>query len=302
MTKSDFIKKWLANELSKEEMEAFRKTDDFKSIVRIDNALKSFKSTDYKLEEALTDLTEMRSLIGTERSWIRHLMKVAASVILIVSIAYLFMPAILDQNIKVISKANEPFYLPDSSKVILNKGSLLTYDLSDWQNERTIELSGEGYFEVKKGATFRVMTAQGNVLVLGTAFNVVARESYFVVDCYHGKVSVAIGEKETILTVNERIRAINSISSIVETFQSDDPSWIGGESSFVSAPISRVLEEFERQYNVQLDAYQLDTNLVFTGNFVHTDLNLALKSITVPLELDYKINGSEVTLFRESSN
>ena len=68
--------------------------------------------------------------------------------------------------------------LPDGSRVWLNASSKLVYHNSFWSSDRQIDLSGEAYFEVShdKHAPFIVNSKQIKTCVLGTKFNVRARE------------------------------------------------------------------------------------------------------------------------------
>src|SRR5690606_15971211 len=63
---------------------------------------------------------------------------------------------------------------PDGSKVWLNAGSQLTFPEVFDEDQRTVYLTGEGYFDIKHDARrpFYVYTADMLVTVLGTAFNV----------------------------------------------------------------------------------------------------------------------------------
>lgn len=68
--------------------------------------------------------------------------------------------------------------LPDGSKVWLNASSKIVYHNSLWSSDRQIDLSGEAYFEVShdKHAPFIVNSKQIKTCVLGTKFNVRARQ------------------------------------------------------------------------------------------------------------------------------
>lgn len=64
--------------------------------------------------------------------------------------------------------------LPDSTRVYLNSNSRLTYFADFDQNNRSVFLEGEGYFEVRKDSQhpFIVKTSFWDVVVYGTRFNV----------------------------------------------------------------------------------------------------------------------------------
>src|SRR5690606_24222208 len=84
------------------------------------------------------------------------------------------------------------FSLQDDPEGVLNSCSRFTYNKKNWANQREISLDGEAYFKVTKGNKFSVKTLEGTVTVLGTQFNVFARDGFFEVACYEGLVSVAI--------------------------------------------------------------------------------------------------------------
>ena len=60
-----------------------------------------------------------------------------------------------------------------------------------------------------------------------------------------------------------------------------------------------VLDEFERQYNVKIDAKTIKQDELFSGKFTHNDINIALQSITQPLQLRYKKVNKTIILTRE---
>jgi transmembrane sensor len=60
------------------------------------------------------------------------------------------------------------FRLPDHSRVVLAPEATVSYNRLF--NKRKLSLRGEGYFEVKTGNPFHVVTKSGKVKVLGHAF------------------------------------------------------------------------------------------------------------------------------------
>ncbi|MBT8274099.1 MAG: FecR domain-containing protein, partial [Bacteroidia bacterium] len=158
-------------------------------------------------------------------------------------------------------------------------------------------LDGEAFFIAEKGQTFTVLTSQGTVEVLGTQFNVKERPDYFEVECYEGRVAVYYNNNEIELSPGQSIRLVNGIEQDRIEFNTNTPSWLNEESSFVEVGLNQVLDELERQYDIELETSTIEIDRIFTGSFTHTNLETALKSITIPLGLRYQVNGKNVTLF-----
>ena len=66
-------------------------------------------------------------------------------------------------------------------------------------------------------------------------------------------------------------------------------------------PLSYVLSELERQYDIKVITKNVDLQEVFTGTFSNRNMNLALQSISAPLQLEYSINGNKVLLYAENT-
>ena len=59
-------------------------------------------------------------------------------------------------------------------------------------------------------------------------------------------------------------------------------------------PLSFVLEEFERQFDIRVTTRGLDLDAKFSGSFSNTNMELAFKSISTPLQINYEVNGNKV--------
>ncbi len=160
-----------------------------------------------------------------------------------------------------------------------------------------MELSGEAFFKVSKGQKFTVNTQVGTVQVLGTQFNIKERPNYFEVQCYEGLVAVTYNNKTLKLSKGKSFRVLDGTIQLVDDFNAENPSWLQAESSFDKIPLSQVVSELERQYDLNIDYKTVDGSQLFTGTFTHSDKNIALQSITIPLKLSYKIEGRNVTLY-----
>jgi len=143
--------------------------------------------------------------------------------------------------------------LPDQSTVRLNAGSYFTYDAATWEDVRTVELHGEAFFDVKKnGAPFTVTTSNSRVQVLGTTFNVRARDDNTEVICLTGKVDFGNKEigKSVVLTGGKRA-SLNgkTLSDVYEVGSDQTIPWIEGELVFHDTPLKEVFAD-DKQHKV----------------------------------------------------
>jgi transmembrane sensor len=294
MNNEKYIEKWLNGSLNEEEMRAFEKTEDYQSLAKLDRALLRFRAPQFDVEGELAELNKIKKTTGkiVQFPWIRPMLRVAAAItVVILGYFLLFNQANTVIETGIAEKTN--ISLPDNSVVVLNALTTLSFNKNHWQDKRHLVLDGEAYFKVAKGSVFDVETSAGTVAVLGTQFNVKVRENYFEVKCFEGLVAV-INEKDTVkLMPSHMYRIINGRISSDIYFQAHGPSWINNESSFTSVPFEQVVKEFERQYNVSITINEVDLNERFTGRFTHEDISLALKSISIPLNLRYEFEEDQ---------
>lgn len=188
--------------------------------------------------------------------------------------------------------------LPDKSKVTIKGNSELIYD-NDFET-RSMRLEGEAFFEVEKGSSFMVNTSSGTVEVLGTSFNVFAREDYLMVACKTGKVSVSQNKEETILSPGQMV-IINKGKTDTSSVEIDKvDNWVSGESSFQRTPIAIVILSLKEQFNLSIDTNSVDLNdLMYTGSYLNGDIDKALKMVFTPMGIGYKfVNEKKITLFK----
>ncbi len=184
--------------------------------------------------------------------------------------------------------------LPDGSQVILNSDSELEYD-NNFNQERVLNLKGEAFFQVEKGKSFTVVTDEGEVSVLGTSFNVLARDGVFVVSCKTGKVQVSSKNNSKIITPGERVRFSNGVATNIEKVNPvkiDD--WTSGESYFERAPLQEVISSMSHKYDVEIDLPQAYHGKLFTGSFIHSDFQKASKMVLVPMGIAYEVTENDV--------
>ena len=159
--------------------------------------------------------------------------------------------------------------LPDQSIVNLNAHSSLTYYPFWWSITRIVKLEGEGFFEVQKGKKFTVISLKGSTQVVGTSFDIFAREEIYKVTCVTGIVKVkSKAGFEALLRPNCKAEIqpggkINVLKNI-ETYP--EISWKQNVFLFTASPVFQVFREIERQYGVHIEA-KVDDYSLYTGNF-----------------------------------
>jgi len=296
MKKEDLIIKWLDNNLSEKELQAFKKLDASSAFMKLDEAARQFKAPDFDLDANLNKLKKSKPLEKSTTGWKQYVAGIAAVLALSLGIYFSFFnvseTTFLAQNQETVE-----FLLPDNSEVVLNAGSHITYQDNNWETDRKLDLIGEAYFKVTKGSKFTVNTEHGNVSVLGTQFKVKARNDFFEVVCYEGLVEVIYNGKATKLSAGSGIKVFENARTGKISSNDSEPSWLHQKSSFTSVPYQQVLEELQRQYNVVIAPLDsVTTGALFTGSFTHENLETALEAITIPLNLSYKIEGNNVVL------
>lgn len=300
----NYLAKWLANELTEEELALFKQSPEYPSYEKLKKTSSTLQAPHFDANKALHAI-EARKAKGQSKVFSLHTFKkvyrYAAVILVLVAASYFYVTNTKD-SITTEYAQREQLLLPDMSEIQLNAASEISYSKKNWAEERNIELNGEAFFKVAKGKKFTVSTAQGQVVVLGTQFNVEDREDFFEVSCYEGLVRVHFDEKNYELPAGSSFMVINGKITHSEVQKNASPSWLLDESTFKSIPLRYVLRELERQYNLEISTENLDLNQAFTGSFSNTNLNLALKSISTPYQIAYSLQGNKVLFYAEGAS
>jgi len=210
-----------------------------------------------------------------------------------------------EQTISTPKGSRSNFILPDGSKVWLNAGSSLTFALNDPKN-RSVELSGEAYFEIEKNVyPFSVSTQFGKVTVKGTAFNVKAFvNDDFTTTVETGLVTVtAVGNlselqlkpgEQANLRQGQNNWSKRSVNTKIYT------SWREGKLIFYKDPLHEIVKKLERWYNVEINVTPQTElkNYRFTGTIEMESLTevLELIRVTAPIQYSYDLKNRTVII------
>ena len=156
--------------------------------------------------------------------------------------------------------------LPDGSRVELNSGASLTFAprTFGWFS-RTTSLVGEAFFEVvPRESEFVARTFNAEVRVLGTSFNVRAWPGEgggeTVVALHTGRVRLSSRTPEARAVVlrpgqMSRVESQNAAPTHPEATDLNQAlAWRTGRFVFVDAPLSEILAEMERRFDVSIRA------------------------------------------------
>ena len=301
--KDVFLAKWLEREISDLELKKLVSEEDYKTFKKIKTGIDVFVEIEKPLQNTFNEIkAKIKTKSGKKpRAKIINLyskvaVAIAASVILFFSLNTFFDNN--DVNFQSNFGEQQVVTLLDGSEVILNAKSELKYNKKDWKTNREVFLNGEAFFKVQKGKTFTVTTSNGSVTVLGTQFNVNTNKTFFDVVCYEGSVKVISNNVERIITRNQAVRNNNGLTAYTPNIENENPSWVSGQSSFKSVPLSQVIDALHKQFNIDFDSATIDDTIVFTGSFDNKNLNIALASVFETVNVKYAISKNKIKLFK----
>lgn len=230
----------------------------------------------------------------------RVIIQIAAILIIGLIISTLFLyhktnqaPVVAEiQTISAPFGAKTSFTLPDGSLVWLNSGSTVSF-VSRFDNSRLVNLKGEAFFDVKKtGQPFHVLTASGDVEVMGTTFNVSAFEGEnFQTTLLTGIVKVK--DKQTgreVSIVPGQQAGIYGSEIKVENVETDKfSSWKDGKLIFRNEYLPLVTKRLERWYNVKIELAKDKrlSEISYTGVLEMESFSEVLQLLKVTAPIDY---------------
>jgi len=152
--------------------------------------------------------------------------------------------------------------LPDGSSAKLNAESSIRFPVSFGNQQRSVEIQGEVYFDVvsDKARPFVVhLPNHSQIEVLGTAFNVKAYPDDTVINTTleKGSVRFKMGEDALLINSGEQVqlttRATNPVLLKQKVELTAETSWKDGYFNFENAALSTIMKEVARWYDVEVE-------------------------------------------------
>ncbi|NKI31797.1 FecR family protein [Croceivirga thetidis] len=288
--------RWLSGKLTESERAEFEASTEYEEYQKLAQGLKAFQKPAYEKEllrnKIWKGIENQKPTKVIRLKPLYYAAGIAASLVLLFGLFF--------YQIDFTSPTGEKsvFILPDKTEVYLNAKTSISYNPILWSFNKKILLDGEALFHVTKGDNFKVETKSGTISVLGTTFNVNARSNFFELHCYEGRIlySNQNEDQETYLKRGDVVKIQGKI--LVKSKHNDEqPSWLNeGRSSFSNTELLLVMEALKAHYGIEFDFEPDMAQGHFTGTFVHNDLELALKSVFVPMGINYTLTEDQKTV------
>ncbi len=300
-TQKELLNRWLNGEATETDLNAIKSDPGLLAYIKISSTASLLQTPYFDVDKAYEKLVSKRDQPKSRKLFAYQNFFKYAAVLVVLAGVYYFVQTRASVFEAAYAQRTEVI-LPDATTVTINAGSKLSYQKNNWNKKRLVELAGEAYFRVSKGKKFTVKTPLGNVQVVGTQFNVNQHDGIFEVECYEGKVDVSHLHQIVRLTPGKSAKLSPDGKLVLTDIVRSTPDWTEGESDFEGTELKAVLNELERQYNLQIDVEKgVDLDQKFTGSFIHDNLDLALKTICLPLKLSYNFTSDKkVTLHAQN--
>jgi transmembrane sensor len=196
--------------------------------------------------------------------------------------------------------------LPDGSNVWLNHRSSLQYPVSFRGKYRTVELKGEGYFEVVHNSKIPFIVRAGEIEIkaTGTTFNIMA----FPED---GKIETSLISGQVELQVTKpggkSIPALKMKPAELAIYQTVDGEikvrtipddryfiWKDGKLVFNKEPMGEVVKKLSRWFNVEIQIKDPELfDLTYTATFEDETFPQVMELISMVSPVSYSISNRQ---------
>lgn len=289
------LAKWLAGEMSETERKAFEQTPEYATYAKIKDYSAQLQAPDFDQDAIYRNIVSREKKQPKVMPLYRTVFKFAA--VLVIALGLFFVAKNMMPSTETAANAEfASFSLPDESEVTLNAGSEITYKKWGWSNHRSLTLEGEAYFKVAKGKKFEVNTSLGKVTVLGTQFDVKARDGRFDVMCFEGRVRVDYGETQTVITKGQSVSFENGQPIDVPQNDGVGPAWLQDKLVFHKVNFPTIVGELNRQYDINILVKGVPSAQLFTGVLPRKNIDEALQIVASTYHLNLLRQDGKIIL------
>jgi len=326
-TSDQSIFKYLAGELSADEQVQLKKVItededvkkrfiDLREIWLVSGLEKEADDYDWKraFQQFKSDVHTYEQKNRKRPMLIKTWFSVAASVaaVMVLFILTYLQPFSADEPARLVSitcpmGSRTHVFLPDSTSVWLNGGTVLSYFDNYGTALREVTLDGEAFFDVVSNADhpFEVISGTHHVRVLGTRFNVCAfaDEQWIETTLEEGSVKVYSPNAGWTYRLNPGERSVfdkqngQVITSEVSEL-SNVIAWKEGLLKFRDEPLNQLVKRLERWYGVDIVIQDAAIqNLRFSGTVSNESLEDVLRIFKMSNGINYRMKEGVYHLY-----
>jgi len=292
-------------EASGENLETYLKMKQLWALLKVNHF-----ASDIELKKALEKVEKriQANRIARRLTIIRQIGRYAAMIVLLLGGYFLYRIINAEkpeQCLIIATNGNEAVrtvYLPDSTRVWLNKNTTLSYPETFVQ--RAVKINGEAFFDVVSdaGHPFTVEANELLIRVTGTSFNVRSRlvDSLIQITLTEGKIELYDGYdamlsslhpgQQAVFHRNDRQLKIREVKTDLYT------SWRTGLVMFEKAFLTDILAGIEEAYDVRI-IYNSSRPLLNRYNFVFRNgqpVETVLEMLKFVVPITYKKNNNDI--------
>lgn len=193
--------------------------------------------------------------------------------------------------------------LPDGTKIEMNSGTTISYDIVPGKHRELRMEYGEAFFDVSKDpdCPFIIKVNDLSIEVLGTSLNVNSYSENIETALYSGSVKLSSKNWNRVYHMVPNQRSVYSTTSHSVYIEQDDnlqdARWKDGYLSFDSMPLKEVLSKIERWYGVTIVLTRTDfSEDLLTGTYHNQSLQSVLLSLCRQYGFEYTIDSDTITL------
>lgn len=193
--------------------------------------------------------------------------------------------------------------LPDNSVVWLNAASSLRFPVAFTADTRSVELIGEGYFEIahEEQHPFIVRSGDQQTIVKGTKFNITSYPDApeKTTTLLSGSVLVKNRQDEVLLRPNEQAVLHNDVIVKSAVDATEAIAWKNGKFIFNDTPLQTIMQQLSRWYDVEVTYLESVEGITFTGSVSRfDDIQDVLRKISLTESIQLETEGRRVMVRR----
>lgn len=309
------VTEWLDNNpenrvLYKEIKSDWKIMDTMNSRFNVDNAWNKLQNRIVANDGSIADSNNIAAHQLSRRNFLTP-MRIAASLLFLAFLGTsLFFVAGRLQRVNVTADYNEKgkeVILPDGSTVYLNGSSSISYSKNFDKKSREVRLDGEAFFEVTpdKSKPFSIYANKARIKVLGTSFNVDARNDDDIVEVFVTTGIVELSDAEDqhnhVLLRPGNIGMLNhNTVSSTNAENENCIAWRTGIMTFHDTMLSEVTAVLNEVYNVNIVFRDsgIDTTHI-NGSYQNDPLDDILNAICMQNQLIVEKSANMIYLSRQ---